>query len=100
MNTAQIILAGAVLVLACVLVFALVVLNNLLSRYEKFRNENAAMFDHVLDNLEDMNRRLSAAGFPPGDVRPASSYPNWARREPEVMLPDSGRLTGRGRLPV
>jgi hypothetical protein len=65
----------------------LVMLRNFLRRYEQFRGEAAELFDNTFANLRDINQRLTAAGFPPNLVQPASTYPLWASQGLDARPP-------------
>jgi hypothetical protein len=78
-------LAIGLLLAVVILIATLLVLFNLLRRYERFRNEAAALFNDALGQFEDINRRLIAAGYPPGRVLPTSTYVAPPARTIETM---------------
>lgn len=66
----DIFLIGAVILLAIGCLIALLQVFFLRKRYEKFRDEGAAMFQDVHDEFIDIESRLTKAGYPPGRVSP------------------------------
>lgn len=79
----EIVQAACSLAIACVLLLTLIKLVNITSRYERFRNEVAEITANLIENMDDINKRLIAAGYPPGRVLPATdmTYPGWAQRD-------------------
>lgn len=74
----ELLFAIASLIQSCVLFVVLVMLLNVRRRYEQFRVEVAAMFRDTHELIQDINVRLTSAGYPPGRVYP---------RQPEDVQP-------------
>lgn len=73
--------AALTLALVLIVVFLTVSLlrqRGLQRRYERLRRETGQVVADLTIALDDVNRRLIAAGYPPGRVVPNTSYPNWA----------------------
>lgn len=71
-------LTGLVIVEACVILVLLFACQRQFRRHERLREETAEALKSIFDDMVDINTRLVAAGYPPGQVRPRSSYPAWA----------------------
>jgi hypothetical protein len=48
-------------------------------RYNKFRNEVAWVFQSQSEQLGDLNRRLTQAGYPAGRLDTTTQTPEWYR---------------------
>lgn len=84
MLTSDEINAALVLALCLVLIAFAVTLvrqRGLQRRYERLRRETGQVVSDLIGALDDVNKRLIAAGYPPGRVVPSTSYPNWAPRD-------------------
>ena len=97
----EIALWSTIIGVSIILLFSLIMLRVQISRYEKFRAEAAELFSSIADSLGDLNQRLTAAGYPPGRIVPASTYPNAAAsglvmsQQPGPSMPQPSRIIGR-----
>ena len=65
--------------LALTTLFLLIQVVTLRTRYERFRQETALMFSDTHATMQDINVRLSAAGYPPGRIVPSDPLSHPAR---------------------
>jgi len=89
-------------VLIAVAISALIALMQVVSlrvRYERFRMETAAMFTDTHATMQDINVRLTSAGYPPGRIVPRDPLVQPARTAPfmPAMPPDTYDTSRPGR---
>ena len=80
---------GCVLVAVVVaLILVIITQQRLINRYEQFRQESGRVLSDMAEALGDHERRLTAAGYPPGRTVPNTTYPQWTPRDtPARVIP-------------
>lgn len=83
---------AAVVIAAAVLFVAIIMLRNLLIRYERFRQESILVMTSLIENINSINERLVAAGYPPRQLGVPTTYPQWVAPRPGQPPASPGRV--------
>lgn len=64
----ELFIIGGLIAEALVIVLVIFMVRNMIRRYEQFRVEVIGVIGSILQNIDDINQRLIAAGYPPGQI--------------------------------